>query len=105
MHTLNDTDANNTKSAAKSDNIRVRHFYKLGNFDKVAATTRLEYDQKTGDGEKKLGASVLFDFSDYIYSNNFFKVDKLGLRPGYKAERSEERRVGKECISRWSPYH
>ena len=22
-----------------------------------------------------------------------------------KAERSEERRVGKECRSRWSPYH
>ena len=27
---------------------------------------------------------MFFDFSDYIYSNNFFKVDKLGLRPGYK---------------------
>ena len=26
----------------------------------------------------------------------------LGLFP---AERSEERRVGKECRSRWSPYH
>ena len=24
---------------------------------------------------------------------------------GIKAERSEERRVGKECRSRWSPYH
>ena len=24
---------------------------------------------------------------------------------GVKAERSEERRVGKECRSRWSPYH
>ena len=24
---------------------------------------------------------------------------------GNKAERSEERRVGKECRSRWSPYH
>ena len=31
-----------------------------------------------------------------------------GLPPstvGVKAERSEERRVGKECRSRWSPYH
>src|SRR5256884_2141497 len=29
------------------------------------------------------------------------------LRPMYPAEqgRSEERRVGKECRSRWSPYH
>src|SRR3712207_9166359 len=26
------------------------------------------------------------------------------LRPGVR-ERSEERRVGKECRSRWSPYH
>ena len=24
---------------------------------------------------------------------------------GYKTVRSEERRVGKECRSRWSPYH
>ena len=24
---------------------------------------------------------------------------------GYKINRSEERRVGKECRSRWSPYH
>ena len=24
---------------------------------------------------------------------------------GKKADRSEERRVGKECRSRWSPYH
>ena len=24
---------------------------------------------------------------------------------GYKVIRSEERRVGKECRSRWSPYH
>ena len=26
-------------------------------------------------------------------------------RVGGVAERSEERRVGKECRSRWSPYH
>src|SRR2546425_7275739 len=25
--------------------------------------------------------------------------------PGLMQERSEERRVGKECRSRWSPYH
>jgi len=27
------------------------------------------------------------------------------LRPGGDLGRSEERRVGKECRSRWSPYH
>ena len=25
--------------------------------------------------------------------------------PGFHDDRSEERRVGKECRSRWSPYH
>src|SRR2546430_12984303 len=30
----------------------------------------------------------------------------LALAPGFPgASRSEERRVGKECRSRWSPYH
>ena len=35
--------------------------------------------------------------------------ERLGLSQGDVAEklniRSEERRVGKECRSRWSPYH
>ena len=31
----------------------------------------------------------------------------VGEEPGYVylSDRSEERRVGKECRSRWSPYH
>ena len=28
-----------------------------------------------------------------------------GLKVGHRVARSEERRVGKECRSRWSPYH
>src|SRR3712207_9263607 len=31
-------------------------------------------------------------------------TDAIAL-DGYDDERSEERRVGKECRSRWSPYH
>ena len=34
----------------------------------------------------------------------YLKVDPTGI-PSIEAERSEERRVGKECRSRWSPYH
>ena len=30
---------------------------------------------------------------------------ELGLKTGVVISRSEERRVGKECRSRWSPYH
>ena len=37
-------------------------------------------------------------------------VDSIALMPcnpnvGGSSKRSEERRVGKECRSRWSPYH
>ena len=33
------------------------------------------------------------------------KTKKELVQKTWKAERSEERRVGKECRSRWSPYH
>ena len=44
----------------------------------------------------------------YIGSAHIFRV--YGNRPFlcsgiYTVKRSEERRVGKECRSRWSPYH
>src|SRR2546430_15430109 len=35
----------------------------------------------------------------------FRQVYKLQERIGVQLQRSEERRVGKECRSRWSPYH
>eukprot|EP01059_Diplonema_ambulator_P014448 TRINITY_DN25358_c0_g1_i1.p1 TRINITY_DN25358_c0_g1~~TRINITY_DN25358_c0_g1_i1.p1 ORF type:complete len:154 (+),score=33.42 TRINITY_DN25358_c0_g1_i1:63-464(+) len=39
--------------------------------------------------------------SDQVYSNRHYaKVCGVSCK-----ERSEERRVGKECRSRWSPYH
>src|SRR5256884_8369106 len=34
-----------------------------------------------------------------------YKDYRVALADGYKIFRSEERRVGKECRSRWSPYH
>ena len=33
------------------------------------------------------------------------KKERDQLRTNLEEERSEERRVGKECRSRWSPYH
>ena len=35
----------------------------------------------------------------------FGKLDLLFINAGGGGFRSEERRVGKECRSRWSPYH
>ena len=86
------------KSSKESDDYRLRHFYNFGTLgtSKVTAKSRLEYSQASvkeyGEGEdaevleggKKVGASVLFDFSDYVFSNQFFKADKLGLRPSYE---------------------
>ena len=33
------------------------------------------------------------------------RKDRETAAMAFAAERSEERRVGKECRSRWSPYH
>src|SRR5258706_2684046 len=35
----------------------------------------------------------------------FMSGEDLTIQPGLALQRSEERRVGKECRSRWSPYH
>src|SRR3989454_3482651 len=45
-------------------------------------------------------------FDDYTFSRGL-EHDRLGVQGLAVAEqvRSEERRVGKECRSRWSPYH
>ena len=63
-------------------------------------------------GQERLALAVLkVREATSTYSNcTFVKGDKAALvRRGNKVEpiltRSEERRVGKECRSRWSPYH
>ena len=56
------------------------------------------------------------DFNDYIESSEYLAlidvIAFLGQSLSYRVDlnarenfRSEERRVGKECRSRWSPYH
>ena len=74
-----------TKADGAADEYRIRHFYNFGNLgsSKVNANSRVEYKQKSNDGKKHAEASMFFDFADYIYSNNFFKVEKFGLRTGY----------------------
>ena len=49
---------------------------------------------------------VFFDL-DGTLLNGHSLVDESTKKAiqALKAERSEERRVGKECRSRWSPYH
>ena len=41
-----------------------------------------------------------------LTAQDIARIFKCGKNLAYKIiERSEERRVGKECRSRWSPYH
>src|SRR3712207_1052337 len=45
------------------------------------------------------------DPADRYQSAREMKADITRVLAGEQATRSEERRVGKECRSRWSPYH
>ena len=54
--------------------------------------------------------TIVFKVSDNIKSKMIkyyedLKRDKTPPYAIFQADRSEERRVGKECRSRWSPYH
>ena len=58
------------------------------------------------DENLRLEIQRVFDDNYGVYGVR--KVWKQLLREGFsvaKCTRSEERRVGKECRSRWSPYH
>ena len=43
------------------------------------------------------------DVKKYLEAGKIVSV--FGIKGEIKVQRSEERRVGKECRSRWSPYH
>ena len=52
---------------------------------------------------------LFYEFHQPFVTRESILDDRNALPPGKskedKAYRSEERRVGKECRSRWSPYH
>ena len=51
-------------------------------------------------------AVVALLFLGFAYFNSQQQKEYLEQKAAYEAYvRSEERRVGKECRSRWSPYH
>ena len=61
--------------------------------------------------EEKIG-KVILDTTCYpgkdLYSDGAIEDEMLAISRDFAPEefnRSEERRVGKECRSRWSPYH
>ena len=58
---------------------------------------------------QKKPAIVLLEDGTVFYGKAVGKegsaFGEICFNTGMTAERSEERRVGKECRSRWSPYH
>ena len=68
--------------------------------------TKFNYSARYGTSEvlKKMGHRV---FETYTEAKNQYGANNaaLGLTNSSDTTRSEERRVGKECRSRWSPYH
>src|SRR5256886_149587 len=58
-------------------------------------------------GRRKIGPDVVRTFDDIGISGlaKIVAAIKVAKHLDFGADRSEERRVGKECRSRWSPYH
>ena len=47
----------------------------------------------------------ILEASSRLLASNFLEPILVGKVEDVEKARSEERRVGKECRSRWSPYH
>src|SRR2546422_9287966 len=58
-----------------------------------------------GDGFKELFVPGGHYINAFDRNGNQLTVNPIFAPRQFWSERSEERRVGKECRSRWSPYH
>src|SRR2546422_2880517 len=63
------------------------------------------FDLSTGDHQTDIEVQVAQELTvfDRVWLNALVRAGRQ--QPGTRERRSEERRVGKECRSRWSPYH
>ena len=71
-------------------------------------TVDLKKEAKKNHNEIDLiHSNFLIQFRELLEHNDFLTAQSQKIRDFYKymVQRSEERRVGKECRSRWSPYH
>ena len=66
---------------------------------KIHDNLEISYNRIFAEGEV-----LNMDFSEYFGKTGFKMLISLDA-DSINRSRSEERRVGKECRSRWSPYH
>ena len=80
----------------------LKHFLVFNFID--AANGEMGYKILAVAGKTRIVQNIQDIFSQPVYSLVIFhaKPEDTGF---VGAARSEERRVGKECRSRWSPYH
>ena len=71
----------------------------------VAAPAATELELLLFEEENDINPSEVIKFSHENKSGDYWHIEIEGLSIGCFYTRSEERRVGKECRSRWSPYH
>src|SRR3712207_9346830 len=81
---------NEVNAADKSDALKniASAYSEMGNINKAAETF-----------DTYLKSLATINATDYN------ELAKMWMNQAEKSTRSEERRVGKECRSRWSPYH
>ena len=63
------------------------------------------YEQAVKEYEKRLSRCCKLELLELPEQRLGDEPSEAEIRQTLKKERSEERRVGKECRSRWSPYH
>ena len=63
------------------------------------------YDTAVISGAEKGLEAFFLSASDFQYNKVMHGITSSSALIGCVLGRSEERRVGKECRSRWSPYH
>ena len=81
-------------------------FYVVAKF--IRTENEQPFEMKTSTDRKpvyvKYGEAH-FSIDGQTFQLNIYRNIELSKKEQYKDYRSEERRVGKECRSRWSPYH
>ena len=73
----------------------------------LLAFKRGDFSVRLPDDWTGLAGKIADTFNEVIAINQRMthELDRIGRVVGKEGRRSEERRVGKECRSRWSPYH
>src|SRR5256885_11106671 len=78
---------------------RRRHTRLQGDWSSDVCSSDLEFQEVDGFGNVRIGFDPCLA---YFVAHQRVQLE---LSLAHDLRRSEERRVGKECRSRWSPYH